>query len=159
VRAVDATDLQIDSCVPMREVADSAYLAVVPALLYGAAGAGGRFFPAAGGERRGPSGHRRCPVPLEWAGNQESGRCPRVVGVFASGHHARFPDPVTRGIHIPIPEDVVSRLAFTHSPRRRAETFYRCIVVAVAFATYAHHRQCLPLFPFKGVCQIRASSR
>ena len=61
------------------------------------------FFPAAGGERCGPSGHRRGPVPLEWAGSRESGRCPKGVGVCASGHHARFPDPVKCRIHASIP--------------------------------------------------------
>jgi hypothetical protein len=36
------------------------------------------------------------------AGNQESGRCPRGVGMFASGDHARFSDHLTRRIYAPI---------------------------------------------------------
>ena len=54
-------------------------------------------------DRRGPSGHRRCPVSWDLAGNRESGRYPRGVGMFASGNHARCLVPVTHRIHAPLP--------------------------------------------------------
>ena len=61
------------------------------------------FLSAAQDRQRKPSGHRRSPGLWELAESRESGRCPTGVGVCASGHHARFPDPVECGIHAPIP--------------------------------------------------------